>query len=156
MSGINEFGGFHDSPRLLTSIQNRNKYKYHCKPAEDKNYLTNIPDPETYSRAILLVIHQFTFLGTPHIWNGDEMGMLGADDPDNRKPLIWPDIVFESETASSFQITSMFSNQYSTGLCILYLKTDFFKKNMKFFAKEIASFIQRTSKIQSTYVHKTI
>lgn len=92
----------HDSPRLLTSIQNRNKYKYHCKPAEDKNYLTNIPDPETYSRAILLVIHQFTFLGTPHIWNGDEMGMLGADDPDNRKPLIWPDIVFESETASSF------------------------------------------------------
>jgi cyclomaltodextrinase len=92
----------HDSPRLLTSLQNKNKYKHLCKPAEDKNYLTNIPDQETYTRAILLIIHQFTFLGSPHIWNGDEMGMLGADDPDNRKPLIWPDINFENETASSY------------------------------------------------------
>jgi len=30
------------------------------------------------------------------------MGMLGADDPDNRKPLVWPDIDFENETQSEF------------------------------------------------------
>ncbi|MCE2790810.1 MAG: alpha-glucosidase C-terminal domain-containing protein, partial [Saprospiraceae bacterium] len=40
-------------------------------------------------------------VGAPHIWNGDEMGMTGADDPDNRKPLIWPDISFEEESAST-------------------------------------------------------
>ncbi|MBK8518732.1 MAG: alpha-glucosidase C-terminal domain-containing protein [Saprospiraceae bacterium] len=47
-------------------------------------------------------MHQFTFVGSPHIWNGDEMGMTGADDPDNRKPLTWPDINFEPETQSDF------------------------------------------------------
>ncbi|MFZ1703267.1 MAG: alpha-amylase family glycosyl hydrolase [Saprospiraceae bacterium] len=92
----------HDSPRLLTSLQNKNKYKYHCKPQEDAMYLTFYPDDLVYKRSILLLIHQFTFLGAPHIWNGDEMGMIGADDPDNRKPLIWPDIHFDDESNSSF------------------------------------------------------
>ena len=50
----------------------------------------------------LFLLHQFTFVGAPHIWNGDEMGMTGADDPDSRKPLTWPDINFEPETQSSF------------------------------------------------------
>lgn len=92
----------HDSPRMLTAVYNKNKYKYLCKPQEDPKYRTEYPDLITYTRACLLLIHQFTFLGTPHIWNGDEMGMVGADDPDNRKPLVWPDIWFEYETASGY------------------------------------------------------
>jgi cyclomaltodextrinase / maltogenic alpha-amylase / neopullulanase len=92
----------HDSPRILTSMFNTNKYKYYCKPQEDKNYKTNQPDVDTYNKTKLLLLHQFTFIGAPHIWNGDEMGMYGADDPDNRKPLLWDDIIFEKETNSSF------------------------------------------------------
>jgi len=86
----------------LTSFFNVNKYKYACKPPEDSQYRTNQPGQITYHRVKLFLLHQFTFVGAPHIWNGDEMGMLGADDPDNRKPLWWSDIAFDSETQSSF------------------------------------------------------
>jgi glycosidase len=92
----------HDSPRLLSTFFNHNKYKFHCKPQEDKEYRTDMPGEFTFQRVKLFLLHQFTFVGAPHIWNGDEMGMLGADDPDNRKPLIWPDLAFEPETQSSF------------------------------------------------------
>jgi len=91
----------HDSPRLLTSFFNVNKYKFHCKPQEDPQYRTNQPGEITYHKTKLFLLHQFTFIGAPHIWNGDEMGMRGADDPDNRKPLIWEDITFEPETQSA-------------------------------------------------------
>ena len=92
----------HDSPRLLSSFFNVSMYKFNCKPQEDKNYRTNIPSELTYNRVRLFLLHQFTFVGAPHIWNGDEMGMTGADDPDNRKPMVWPDISFEEETESSY------------------------------------------------------
>ncbi|MBK7698181.1 MAG: glycoside hydrolase family 13 protein [Saprospiraceae bacterium] len=88
----------HDSPRLLSSFFNINKYKFKNKPPEDNQYRTQKPGLITYYRTKLFLLHQFTFVGAPHIWNGDEMGMFGADDPDNRKPLTWPEIEFEIET----------------------------------------------------------
>lgn len=92
----------HDSPRLLTSFFNINKYKHNCKPSEDPQYRTQQPGEITYHQVKLFLLHQYTFVGAPHIWQGDEMGMTGADDPDNRKPLIWPDIEFDYETQSSY------------------------------------------------------
>ncbi|MEZ4909414.1 MAG: alpha-amylase family glycosyl hydrolase [Saprospiraceae bacterium] len=89
----------HDTPRIWTSFQNRNVYKYKCKPSEDAKYNTKPPSKSVEQLVKLFLLHQFTFIGAPHIWNGDEMGMVGADDPDNRKPLWWDDIVFEPETA---------------------------------------------------------
>jgi glycosidase len=38
-----------------------------------------------------------TFPGTPFIYYGDEVGMWGADDPDERKPMVWSDLKYESE-----------------------------------------------------------
>jgi len=93
----------HDSPRLLSSFYNRGKYKYNAKPNEDPNYLTGQPDEETYKRVRLYLIHQFTDIGAPQIWNGDEMGMWGADDPDCRKPLWWPEYHFQDETRTNIQ-----------------------------------------------------
>lgn len=88
----------HDSDRVLSAIANSNKYKYLCKPSENKNYYTGKPDELAYKKLKLLLFQQFTFLGAPHIWNGDEMGMWGADDPDNRKPMIWEGIDFKNES----------------------------------------------------------
>ncbi len=39
----------------------------------------------------------FTNIGAPQIWNGEEMGMWGADDPHCRKPLWWKEYNFEPE-----------------------------------------------------------
>jgi glycosidase len=47
----------------------------------------------------MILVQQFTYIGAPHIWNGDELGMWGADDPDPRKPMVWPDLEYEDETA---------------------------------------------------------
>ncbi len=93
----------HDTPRLLSSFYNRGKYKYHAKPNEDPKYRTGKPDAETYKRVCLYLIHQFTNIGAPQIWNGDEMGMWGADDPDCRKPLWWPEYHFQPETRTNIQ-----------------------------------------------------
>jgi cyclomaltodextrinase len=72
----------------------------HAKPSDNPDYKINKPDELTRKEQILLLIHQFTFIGAPQIWNGEEVGMWGADDPDCRKPVIWDDIVYEDEHAA--------------------------------------------------------
>ncbi|HNX01746.1 MAG TPA: alpha-amylase family glycosyl hydrolase, partial [Candidatus Cloacimonadota bacterium] len=37
----------------------------------------------------LAIIFQMTFVGIPHIYYGDEIAMMGASDPDNRRPFNW-------------------------------------------------------------------
>jgi glycosidase len=37
----------------------------------------------------LALIFQMTYVGTPHIWYGDEIAMRGAHDPDCRRPFNW-------------------------------------------------------------------
>jgi len=93
----------HDSPRLLTSFANSTKYKYNAKPDAYAGYISGKPEEETYKRVQLYLMHQFTTIGAPQIWNGDEMGMWGADDPDCRKPLWWPEYNFDPEYSNNFQ-----------------------------------------------------
>jgi glycosidase len=101
--GMMNTAATHDSPRLVTSFNNSGKYKYNAKPDADPEYKAGKPDEETWQRVKLYLIHQFTNIGAPHIWNGDEMGMWGADDPDCRKPLWWEEFDFEPEFRNNFQ-----------------------------------------------------
>ena len=91
----------HDSPRLLSDFENKGKYKYHANPYEDTAYITGKPSAETYARVKLYLLHQYTSIGSPHIWNGDEFGMWGGDDPDERKPLWWEEFTFDPETRTN-------------------------------------------------------
>ncbi len=93
----------HDSPRLLTDFYNPNKYKFNANPNDDPVYKTGKPDVETYQRLRLYLVHEFTTIGAPQIWNGEEMGMWGSDDPNCRKPLWWKEFTFEPETRTNFQ-----------------------------------------------------
>jgi cyclomaltodextrinase / maltogenic alpha-amylase / neopullulanase len=89
----------HDSPRLLTDLDNPGKYKSGASARDNKTYNTGPVSAETQRRASLYRFWEYTTLGAPHIWNGDELGMWGADDPDCRKPLWWDDIKgFERES----------------------------------------------------------
>jgi cyclomaltodextrinase / maltogenic alpha-amylase / neopullulanase len=92
-----------DAPRLLSDFYNPNKYKVAAKPADDAAYKTGKPDAESYQRLRLYLIHAFTNVGAPHIYNGEEMGMWGGDDPDDRKPLWWKELNFTPETRTNFQ-----------------------------------------------------
>ncbi|MGM0738992.1 MAG: glycoside hydrolase family 13 protein, partial [Bacteroidota bacterium] len=92
----------HDTPRFSTSIYNQGLNKYRVNPRENSDYKLHRPDERTWRDVRLILAQQFTWIGAPHIWMGDELGMWGADDPDCRKPLIWPDLEFEDETAHPF------------------------------------------------------
>jgi cyclomaltodextrinase len=87
----------HDTPRLSTSFFNKGMDKYKAKPSENPDYKINRPDERTRMEQIMLLINEFTFIGAPQIWNGEESGMWGADDPDCRKPMVWDDISYEPE-----------------------------------------------------------
>ena len=90
----------HDTPRLSTSLYNKTMDKYQAKPSDNPDYKINKPDEVTRKEQLMLLIHQFTYIGAPQIWNGEETGMWGADDPDCRKPLVWGDIVYKNEVAN--------------------------------------------------------
>jgi len=92
----------HDAPRVSTSLYNKGLYKYETKPYDDENYKIDKPDAKTRAIQEMLLIHQFTFVGAPHIWYGDEVGMWGADDPDTRKPMVWSDIKYADESTHPF------------------------------------------------------
>lgn len=92
----------HDSPRFATSMSNRTKYKYNANPKANPKYNIGPPSDMDFNLVRLFLLHQFTWIGSPHIWMGDEMGMFGSDDPDNRKPLVWDDITFDKEVNPPF------------------------------------------------------
>ena len=40
---------------------------------------------------------QMTYVGAPMVYYGDEVGMWGGNDPDDRKPMVWDDIEYADE-----------------------------------------------------------
>lgn len=94
----------HDTPRYVSMLQNPGReYDRDCTiqngdgaPREkDPHYIPfkeSLPDDEAYKRSILGVAIQATYLGSPMIYYGDEWGMWGADDPNDRKPVPWTDV----------------------------------------------------------------
>ncbi len=87
----------HDSPRFGTSIYNPGRYKYQVNPRENPDYRIDQPDRRTREIQEMILVQQFTYIGAPHIWYGDEVGMWGGDDPDPRKPMVWDDLEYEPE-----------------------------------------------------------
>jgi glycosidase len=89
----------HDTPRFSTSLYNPGLFKYQVNARDNPAYRVERPDARTRALQELILVQQFTWIGAPHVWNGDEMGMWGADDPDERKPVVWPDLTYEDEVA---------------------------------------------------------
>ncbi len=87
----------HDTPRFGTSIYNPGRYKYQVNPRENPDYHIDQPDQRTREIQEMILVQQFTYIGAPHIWYGDEVGMWGGDDPDPRKPMVWRDLSYEDE-----------------------------------------------------------
>ncbi len=90
--------GSHDSPRLLTTLANpQARYKQGENPRESPGYLAGKPGPDAERALRLFRVLQFTLPGAPIVYYGDEAGMWGADDPDNRRPMLWSDLPYADE-----------------------------------------------------------
>lgn len=84
----------HDTDRLVSMALNPNRAYDKLNRVQDSNpdYNNAKPGPEEYRRARLVVLLQMTYVGAPMVYYGDEVGMWGADDPTNRKPMFWEDL----------------------------------------------------------------
>ena len=69
----------HDTPRALTHLG------------------------EDMARMRLAVALLFSYPGVPCVYYGDEIGMVGADDPDNRRCMIWDQSAWNTELRAYFQ-----------------------------------------------------
>lgn len=78
----------HDTARILSYLDgiddDRNQKEV------DKAFPTYENTSElAKKKQYLIAFMQFTYAGAPTIYYGDELGMVGADDPDDRRPMIW-------------------------------------------------------------------
>jgi len=95
--------GSHDTERLASAIINPDLLYDHGANARDtKSFDIRKPDKIEKMKQKLLVALQFTQPGAPLIYYGDEVGMWGGDDPDERKPMVWKEFKYEIETAHPY------------------------------------------------------
>jgi cyclomaltodextrinase len=83
----------HDTTRVLTMLARPDATYDDGATSADlgRKSLTSPPSPESLARAELAIAIQALWIGSPMIFAGDEFGVFGPDDPDNRRPVPWPD-----------------------------------------------------------------
>ncbi len=98
----------HDTNRVASHIVNRNLGTFRDwsdyfgkSQATNQSYDTRAPNQEERVLQKLLIALQMTYVGAPMIYYGDEAGMWGANDPDSRKPMVWPDLTYDPESVRS-------------------------------------------------------
>tara|TARA_R110002167_G_scaffold365879_1_gene591903 strand:- start:79919 stop:81793 length:1875 start_codon:yes stop_codon:yes gene_type:complete len=97
--------GSHDANRIASHIVNRGignfrdwgKYFNLSQAASNPDYNVRKPNQGEIHLQKLFIMLQMTYVGAPMIYYGDEVGMWGGNDPDSRKPMLWPDISYEDE-----------------------------------------------------------
>jgi cyclomaltodextrinase / maltogenic alpha-amylase / neopullulanase len=96
----------HDTARIRTLILNPDlnyfDFQGHFQRSQvehNHDYRIDRGTKEDMAILKLIVIFQMTYVGAPMIYYGDEVGMVGANDPDCRKPMLWSDLAYEDEVA---------------------------------------------------------
>ncbi len=88
----------HDTERLASAIVNPDRWIDHENSTwYQPQFDIRKPNEEEIQIQKTMVTFQFAFPGTPFIYYGDEVGMWGADDPDCRKPMVWPEFDYDPE-----------------------------------------------------------
>ncbi len=95
--------GSHDTDRLASMIKNAGSRGYDQRAScrDNPNYDPRKPIAEERKTQKLIAAFMATYVGAPMIYYGDEAGMWGGDDPDDRKPMVWPDLKYENEAYST-------------------------------------------------------
>lgn len=93
----------HDTDRLGSQIVNVDaSYDKGVGLQGNPDYDVRKPNEEEVRILQLIALFQMTCPGAPTIFYGTEAGMWGADDPDERKPMLWPDLEYAVEKSHPF------------------------------------------------------
>jgi len=104
--------GTHDTARLVSMLANPSEDYDRGAGLNATGYNRNRPDSQAYDR-LELAFAVLTFLpGSPMVFAGDELGMWGGDDPENRKPLPWPDLAEDPQIAELATTTTQRLGQW--------------------------------------------
>jgi cyclomaltodextrinase len=98
----------HDTDRMASMIVNGEGTVY---PTPDdivynknndlrysQTYQIRKPNDRERNIQRLIVLFQMCYVGAPMIYYGDEAGMWGAFDPDDRMPMVWSDLQYDRQT----------------------------------------------------------
>lgn len=96
----------HDATRLASAVANPDGKKFGdwgqyfnwSQKSNNPGYNARKPTPEQRRKQKLVAAFQMLYLGSPMFFYGDEAGMWGANDPDCRKPMLWPGTSYDAET----------------------------------------------------------
>lgn len=87
----------HDTDRLASMFVNPDRpYDGANRPqdnAADRPYSPARPTDQQWDRLMQAATFQFTYVGAPMIYYGTETGMWSPDDPSNRQPMLWRDLL---------------------------------------------------------------
>ncbi len=101
----------HDTDRIASMIVNAGRFEYEApdrfdydwggrvSPRGGLDYDVRAPNDAERDLQKLVALMQMTYVGAPMIYYGTEAGMWGADDPDDRKPMVWDDLTYDAECA---------------------------------------------------------
>jgi glycosidase len=94
----------HDTDRMGSHLMNPDLlYDHRANPNDNPSYDVQKPGPRELMVQKLMALFQMTYVGAPMIYYGTEAGMWGGDDPDCRKPMVWPDYSFDDERSHPFK-----------------------------------------------------
>lgn len=101
----------HDTQRIASAIVNRppKNHHYHntdwyeydgdsASPRKNRKYQLHAPEAEGRAIWKMVALMQAAYTGAPMIYYGTEAGMWGADDPCDRKPMVWQDLAYVDES----------------------------------------------------------
>jgi glycosidase len=86
----------HDTERIASRVMNTDR-SFKEESHADQGFNPRKPDAEARKIQQQVAVLQFTWPGAPMLYYGTEAGMWGADDPDDRKPMVWPDYEYDPE-----------------------------------------------------------
>ncbi len=93
----------HDTERVSSMSKNDGSrgYDRNASPRANPEYDPTKPTADDFRTQKMIAAFQAAYIGAPMIYYGAEAGMWGGDDPDCRKPMIWPERRYQSETYTS-------------------------------------------------------
>ncbi len=93
----------HDTERVSSMIKNDGSrgYDQDASPRHNSEYDPTKPRADDFRTQKMIAAFQIAYVGAPMIYYGAEAGMWGGDDPDCRKPMVWPERRYQPETYTS-------------------------------------------------------
>jgi cyclomaltodextrinase len=135
----------HDTERLSSMILNPNREYDRDANENNDNYNPGKPTNRVYEKQKLIAAFQLLYRGAPMIYCGDEVGMWGADDPHDRKPMVWDELKYDNEIIdenSGFKTGfGSYTVEQNKDILNFYKKLIAFRNNHKAFSKGTFKFI---------------